>query len=309
MYLGQALESILAQETGYTYEILVGDDASADGTQDIIRDYAAKNGCIVPVLRSRNLGTTRNVYDLARRSRGRYIIGMDGDDCFAGTDRIQRQVDFLESHPEYSAVCGKCRLIGEMGQPFSIEVIPEKARFWLFDKREFHWRDFEEWKMPGHTSACMGRNYWLQHDAKIMYEAHDFVGDRTGVLLSLLDGPIYCTDEIVSCYRIRDGSGNFMGKYVSQNLRWLEVRMMHRLEEYAKTRGKSLNLSWIKKQRLVGAVCIWMKEPSEENFEVTRKILEIEENSGEYMTLAVKTLILKSYYWNTLHKDYPIDVG
>ena len=218
-YIGQALESILAQETGYTYEILVGDDASADGTQDIIRDYAAKNGCIVPVLRSRNLGTTRNVYDLARRSRGRYIVGMDGDDCFAGTDRIQRQVDFLESHPEYSAVCGKCRLIGEMGQPFSIEVIPEKARFWLFDKREFHWRDFEEWKMPGHTSACMGRNYWLQHDAKIMYEAHDFVGDRTGVLLSLLEGPIYCTDEIASCYRIRDGSGNFMGKYVSQNLR------------------------------------------------------------------------------------------
>ena len=85
--------------------------------------------------------------------------------------------------------------------------------------------------------------------------------------------------------------------------------MMHRLEEYAKARGKSLNLSWIKKQRLVGAVCIWMKEPSEENFEVTRKILEIEENSGEYVTLAVKTLILKSYYWNTLHKDYPIDVG
>lgn len=307
-YIAQTIESVLAQQTNYTYEIIIGDDASDDSTPDIIRAYAVKYRCIVPVLRKENLGTTRNVYDIARRSKGKYIIGLDGDDCFDDVDRIQRQADFLESHPEYSAVCGRCRLIGEEGQPLPDDVRPEKARFWEFDKKEFRWNDFEDWKIPGHISASMGRNYWLRHDARIMYEAHAFVGDRTGVLLSLLDGPICCTDEIVSCYRIRDGSKNFMSRYVSKNLRGQEVRMMHYLEEYARTRGKQLNLSWIKKQRLVGAVCIWMKDPKEENFEVIRMILDVEGNSAEYMTLVIKTLILKSYYWNTLHEDFPIEV-
>lgn len=307
-YIAQAIESILAQQTNYTYEIIIGDDASADSTPEIIRTYAARDSHIIPVLRKENLGTTRNVYDIARRSRGKYVIGLDGDDCFDDVGRIQRQADFLERHPEYSAVCGRCRLIGEDGQLLPYDVRSEKARFWEFDKKEFRWSDFEEWKMPGHISASMGKNYWLRHDARIMYEAHDFVGDRAGVLLFLLEGPICCTEEIVSCYRIRDGSNNFMSSYVSKNLRGQEVRMMHHLEEYAQTRGEQLNLSWIKKQRLVGAVCIWMKDPTEENFEVIRMILDVEDNSAEYMTLAIKTLILKSYYWNTLHEDFPIEV-
>ena len=309
-YIAEAIESILGQRTQYPYEIIVGDDASRDGTAQIVFDYASRYpGKISVVLQKQNAGATRNSYDIAQRARGKYLASCDGDDCWCDENRMQRQVDFLEAHPEYSAVCGKCRLIDEEGHPLSETSISEKARFWSFDKNLFRWEDFEAWKMPGHGSAMMSRNYYLDGVPRVLVEAHDTVGDRTGVLISLLHGDIFCTKEVVSCYRIRHGSENFMSRYASQNLRHKEVRMMKCLENYAVSEGRKLDLAVIKKYRLIGAVCIWMKDPTKDNFDVICKILEIERNSKEYMTLVVKTLFLKSYYWNTLQKDFPIEVN
>ncbi len=306
-YISNAIESVLCQKTDGNFEIIVGDDASIDGTGKILRTYEDKFPVTV-IIREKNLGGTRNAYDLIKRAKGRYLVTLDGDDCFDTVDRLQRQMNFLDAHPEYSAVCGKCRLIDEDGCPFPEESMPERARFWKFGKRVFRWEDFEAWNMPGHVSAMMSRNCFLQNDAKILYEAHDTVGDRTMVLFSLMNGEIFCTDDMACCYRIRSGGENFMAKYATKNLRGKDFRMMKYLERYANSKGHRLDLSEIKKQRLVGAVCVWMKESSKKNFHIICEILELESCSAEYMTLVVKTLILKSYYWNTLHEDYPIDV-
>ena len=71
--IGRALESILAQEVEFPYEVLVGDDGSTDGTAEIVRAYADR--CpqrIVPVLRKENIGATKNLYDLLQRAKGIY---------------------------------------------------------------------------------------------------------------------------------------------------------------------------------------------------------------------------------------------
>ncbi len=309
-FIGEAIKSILNQNTDYRYEIIIGDDASTDCTPDIIRHYASLYpDKIIPVLRERNIGATYNSYDIARRERGKYGAGLDGDDCWDDSERLQKQVDFLEAHPEYSAIAGKCRLIDDEGNPLGEDVLSGRAKFWEFNDRVFEWDDFENWEMPGHVSAIMGRNPWLKHDAKIMYEAHDMVGDRTGVLLYLLDGPIYCSDEIVSCYRIHENGNNFMAKYQSQNLRDKEVHMMLALEEYAASRGRKLNLSRIKKNRLVGAMAIFLKTPSAENKNVVENILRETTDDPEYLRLSLKTVLQKLYDWNVLHEDNPIEIG
>lgn len=188
-YLSACLDSLLAQEADFPYEIVVGDDASSDGTGEMLRRYAeAFPDRIIAVCRSENLGATRNSYDLWRRARGKYIAFCDGDDCWRGTHRLQQQVDFLEQHPEFSAVCGQSMLVDEDGEPLSLETLSKKQVFWQFDSPVFTREDFAAWKMPCHDSAILARNPFHDEDGTLLYRAHSIVGDRTFLLFFLLHG-------------------------------------------------------------------------------------------------------------------------
>lgn len=117
-YIAQALESILSQETGLSYEVLVGDDASGDRTPEILRGYAARYPDIIkPVFREKNTGANYNSVDMGRRAVGKYIANLEGDDFWLDKHKLQKQYDFMESHPEYSACFGKCMVVDENGQP------------------------------------------------------------------------------------------------------------------------------------------------------------------------------------------------
>lgn len=306
-YIASAIESLLCQETVYGYEILVGNDASTDATADILRSYAEKNPALVKVIfQKKNIGPTKNSYGLFKKARGRYIAFCDGDDCWDDKCRLQRQVDFLEQHPQYSAVCGKCRLIDEQGAPLAGEQGSEKQRFWQFSHDVFTWENFEHWQMPGHDSALLGRNLFRQNDATILYRAHPMVGDRTWILMFLLAGNIYCTDEIVSCYRVSQAAGHFMSEYKNKNLRYEDFYLMNSLEEYADEKGRHLDLENIKKERFIGAMCVCLKCPSLENYRVIQRIYQCSKNKFSYGWLMIRTAICKLYYWHVLHEDRPI---
>ena len=101
-YIAQALESFLAQDV--PIEILVHDDASTDGTQDILRDYARRYPDVV-----RPLFETENQYSRGvaidptfnyPRARGKYIALCEGDDCWCDPHKLRRQVDYMEAHPD-----------------------------------------------------------------------------------------------------------------------------------------------------------------------------------------------------------------
>ena len=103
-YVAQCLDSILAQETELRYEVLVGDDASGDRTPEIIREYAARYPDIIfPTLREENVGANQNGTDLIEHARGKYIAVLEGDDFWLDPHKLQKQWEFLEAHPEYSA--------------------------------------------------------------------------------------------------------------------------------------------------------------------------------------------------------------
>lgn len=104
-YIAQALDSFLAQETDFPFEIVVHDDASTDKTADIIRQYVVKYPQIIkPIYETENQyskqdGSLRKIVNKA--CVGKYIAFCEGDDFWVVPQKLQKQVDFLEHNPEY----------------------------------------------------------------------------------------------------------------------------------------------------------------------------------------------------------------
>ena len=108
-YLRQTLDSFLMQETSFAYEIVLAEDCSTDGTRKICEEYAAKYPDIIHyIYRDKNVGYNENEYEAMSAAKGKYIAYCEGDDYWTIPDKLQRQVDFLESHPDYSVCWHRC---------------------------------------------------------------------------------------------------------------------------------------------------------------------------------------------------------
>lgn len=110
-FLAQALDSVLAQQCDFPIEILVGEDASTDGTRAIVEDYARRHPDIIRpfyhqqegklVINGRVTGR-RNLANNLLQARGDFIILLDGDDFWLDPNKLAQQVQFLRQHPEYA---------------------------------------------------------------------------------------------------------------------------------------------------------------------------------------------------------------
>jgi len=110
-HIAQGIESILMQETEYPYEIVISDDCSGDNTWEVVSEYAAKYPDIIRAVRNeKNLGLSANVLATKLRCKGKYIVNLSGDDYWIDKHKIQKQADFLESHPDYVGVGSKVEL-------------------------------------------------------------------------------------------------------------------------------------------------------------------------------------------------------
>lgn len=103
-YISTCLESIFRQKTDFTFEILIADDASPDGTARMVQE---KYGDRVRMLeRKENLGLCRNMYDAFMQAEGKYIYECSGDDYLPVEYALQRFVDYLENHEDIFSVTG-----------------------------------------------------------------------------------------------------------------------------------------------------------------------------------------------------------
>ena len=108
-YLRQTLDSFLMQKTSFAYEIVLAEDCSTDGTRKICKEYAAKYPeKIHYIYRDHNVGYNENEYEAMCAAKGKYIAYCEGDDYWTIPDKLQKQVDFLETHPDYSVCWHRC---------------------------------------------------------------------------------------------------------------------------------------------------------------------------------------------------------
>ena len=105
-YIRKTLEGFVNQVTDYKYEVIVHDDASTDNTAEIIREFEEKYPDIIkPIYQKENQYSQRiDIFDnhIGPRLRGKYIAVCEGDDYWCDNQKIQLQLDYLESHPECS---------------------------------------------------------------------------------------------------------------------------------------------------------------------------------------------------------------
>jgi glycosyltransferase involved in cell wall biosynthesis len=118
-YIAQAIDGFLMQKTSFPFEIIVHDDASTDKTASIAREYEAGHpGLFANIYQSENQ-LSKNIVNVSRitfaAARGKYIALCEGDDYWTDPLKLQKQIDFLEAHPGYSACFHNARKLDDTG--------------------------------------------------------------------------------------------------------------------------------------------------------------------------------------------------
>ncbi|MGM9700415.1 MAG: glycosyltransferase [Prevotella sp.] len=103
-YIDEAIRSAVLQDTTFDFELIVSDDASTDGTADRCRWWQQRYPNRVRVVKGdRNVGLAANFVRTYQAARGEYIAVCEADDFWTDRHKLQIQVDFLDTHPDYSA--------------------------------------------------------------------------------------------------------------------------------------------------------------------------------------------------------------
>jgi len=199
-YIREALDSILMQNTEFDFEILIGEDCSTDGTRDILKEYEKKHpGRFCMYYREKNLGATKNEYELFMNAKGKYIAALELDDIWTDPAKLQKQYDFLEAHEEYIGVAHDFDIIDKNG--LVIENDDNKKIKNYFNKC-FTLKDFLENGFIFQTGTHFYRNIFKDgNDYSIIYTADRLIRDKTILSLLLFRGDFYILPDTMSAYR------------------------------------------------------------------------------------------------------------
>ncbi len=136
----RAIDSVLAQKTNFKYEIIIKDDASTDGTTEIIKEYQKKYPDIIkPIFETENQFSKRRAmeafYEAIKRARGEYLAICEGDDYWVSADKLQKQVDFLDNNYGYSICTHLTKKINTKTGQFFLLPSEEDIKFFNSDKK------------------------------------------------------------------------------------------------------------------------------------------------------------------------------
>lgn len=197
------------QQTSFPYEVLVYDDASTDSTPEIIKEYTEKYPDIFkPTLYENNnfsqgLGYV-GLYTGIREAKSRYVAYCEGDDYWTDPLKLQKQVIFLESHPEYEVCAHETLIRDEANNGFDGLFFSQFNKNLFISTAKKHYT-FED-SLTGnifHISSLLYRNLVMDLPPWI---AEISACDLVLFMLLAEKGDMYVLPEAMSVYRGHLGS-------------------------------------------------------------------------------------------------------
>lgn len=213
-YIRQCLDGILIQKTNYSYEVIIHDDASTDGSATIIREYAEKfPEIIIPIIETENLysrqdGSFEKV--VFNACRGKYIAFCEGDDYWINPSKLQLQTEYLEKNDSVFIVGGKT---------YKLENTHLKNYYHYSSKYDFSISDYIENITFIHTSTFFFKNS-MDGYLKMFPESKRMMhGDISFVLFVFfkLGGTAHIIDDYFSVYRIHSESITHTSDHLNRN--------------------------------------------------------------------------------------------
>lgn len=202
-YIRQAIESVMAQETDFEFELIIGEDCSQDKTREVCFEYQKRYPEKIRVLWAdvnvHNLGG--NGRRCRTHCRGEFIALCEGDDYWIDPLKLQKQVDAMRAHPEVTMCFADVEhLYDKTGRYVRYGNV---AKTWPEGKIEG-----DRFVLSGyiaHTGTMMLRRSAYQEAARRweIFNWHFALGDKQIQLAMSRLGDIWCSHDVVSVYRIQ----------------------------------------------------------------------------------------------------------
>jgi glycosyltransferase involved in cell wall biosynthesis len=138
-YIAEAIEGVLMQDVDFEVELVIADDASTDRTGEIVQKYIdnhPKGNWIKYTIHTQNIGMMPNFIWSIEKAVGKYMALCEGDDYWIDPHKLQNQVSFLETNPDFSICYHPIKILmtsGELVDDFIAEKYFKAPESTIFD--------------------------------------------------------------------------------------------------------------------------------------------------------------------------------
>ena len=219
-WLAQAIESVMMQQVDFDFDLIIGEDCSTDGSREIVEKYKKLYpNKIIALLNEKNLGMKKNSDNVWAHAHGKYVACCEGDDYWIDSYKLKKQVDFLESHPEYSAIYHSSEIVDASGNLMK----SYEGGYVYYEDEDFTWEAAARMELAGQTASCLVRNPMYYADKRLLElngKIQVLHGDHTGTLLWMSYGKIRKCHEPVSAYRMTYEGSSFTATTLEHDMHY-----------------------------------------------------------------------------------------
>ena len=200
-YIEQAIKGVFSQKVNFPVEFVISNDCSTDKThqkiEEILKD-SPENFTIKYYNHTENLGMMENFIFSLKQCQGKYIALCEGDDYWIDNNKLQKQLHFLESNPDFSLCFSNSIIVNELDVPTQLDLVK------LESKEYFESDLFSSWLIP--TASTLFINRFNEEDYKILKDPRVFFGDIIVFLILANKGRLFGMKDYTSAYRINSSS-------------------------------------------------------------------------------------------------------